>query len=98
MAEVLAEHQELFFETGTVVFENHDVVNALLQFFLVLLLEGVCVKHEEIAVIAADPGHAVVHAAAEQPVTRGLTHYLRLQGLRVKHVQLVALASRVDDT
>ena len=78
MAEVLAENEELFFEPGAVVLEDHDVVDALLQLLLVLLLERVHVEHEQVPVVAADPRQLVVHEAAEQPVARCLPDYLGL--------------------
>lgn len=43
---MLAENEEILFEASAVVLEDHDVVDALLQLFLVFLFKSVDVKYK----------------------------------------------------
>ena len=66
MAEVLSEDEVLFFNACRVVFVDLNIVNALLQFLIVLLLKCVDVEHKQVAIIASDPSKVVMDAAAEK--------------------------------
>lgn len=97
VAEVLAKNKELFFDTIVLVFKELDVVDALLQLFVVLLFEGVNVEDKEVAVVAPNPRQFLVHSTAEQPVAASLPHQYRVQVL-VIHMQFVAFAARKNES
>ena len=65
----------------------------MLQFLVILFLESINVKYEEMAVVAADPGEVVVDTAAKQSMTGCLFHSDGLQRLSVINMQLVTFAS-----
>lgn len=65
MPKVLAKHQEFFLDLRTVVLKDHNVVDALLQLFLVFLFKSIDIKYKKMAIVAADPREVVVHTAAE---------------------------------
>ena len=74
---------------------QHDVVNALLQLLVVLLLERVEVEHKQMAIVASNPAQLVVDLDAEESMARSFLHDDSPQVLIV-HMQLVAFASGKD--
>ena len=92
MSKVLAEDQKLFFYAIVFIFKKLDIINALLQFFIVFFLKSIDIKDEKMPIIATYPRQVIVHSAAEKTMARRFFHNNRAQFL-VIHMQLVALAS-----
>ena len=65
MAKVLAKNKELLLYPVLLVFEELDIVNALLKLFVVLLLKCINIEDEKVAVVTADPGKTLMHSATE---------------------------------
>jgi len=95
VTEMLTEDYELFLDTILIVFKDLNVVDALLQFLVILLFKSVNIENKEMAIVAADPRQIVVHSTAEKPMTTRLLDYYGTQVLII-HMQLVAFASRED--
>ena len=55
VTEVLTKDEELFANTVIFVLEKLNVVDTLLQFFVVLLFKSVNVKDKQVAIVTADP-------------------------------------------
>ena len=55
VTKVLAEDEELFANTIILVLKKLNVVDSLLQFFVVLLFKSVNVKDKQVAIVTADP-------------------------------------------
>ena len=94
---MLTEDYELFFETILIIFENLNVVDALLQLLVILLFKSIDIENKEMSIVAADPRQPIVHSTAEKPVATRLLHNYSAQVL-VIHMQLVAFASGEDQT
>ena len=92
MAEVLSKDQILLLDTAAVILKDLNIVNALLESLIVLLLERVDVEDEQVSVIAANPSHVIVHSATEKSMAARFLHNNRAQVL-VVDMQLVAFAS-----
>lgn len=75
---MLTENQKFFLDSGTVVFENHDVVDTLLELLLVFLLKCIDVKDKQVPIVASDPRKVVVHAATEKAMARCFPYDLGL--------------------
>lgn len=95
MTEVLAKDNEFFCNAIVFILKQLDIVDTLLQLLVVLFLKRIDIEHEEVAIVAADPGEIVMNSTTEKPMTTGLFHNNGAQVL-VIHVQLVALAPRKD--
>ena len=71
------------------------VIDSLLKLLIVLLLESVQVKYEEVAIIASNPAHLSMDSHAEQSMPRSLLHN-HCSKFLVIHMQLVTFASGED--
>ena len=65
MAKVLTKNKELLLYPVLLVFEELDIINALLKLFVVLLLKCINIEDEKVAVVTADPGKTLMHSATE---------------------------------
>lgn len=92
VTEMLTEDYELFLDTILIVFKDLNVVDALLQFLVILLFKSVDIENKEMTIVAADPSQIVVHSAAEKPMAARLLHDYSAQVLII-HMQLVSFAS-----
>ena len=97
MTKVLAKDNEFLLDAILVIFEDLDIVNSLLKFLIIFLLKGIDIEDKKVAIVASDPGEIIVHAAAEKSMPTRLFHNDCAKVL-VVHVELVALASREDQS
>lgn len=65
MAEMLAKNEILFLVASGVVFVHHYVIDTLLQFALLFLLESLHVKNEEMTIVTANVDEALMNQATE---------------------------------
>ena len=69
MAKVLSKNKELFLDSVVLVFEELDIVNTLLQLFIIFLFESIHIKNEKVAIVTTDPREIIMHTATEQAVS-----------------------------
>ena len=93
MTKVLTKDQKLFLDAIVLIFKKLDIVDTLLQLFIVFFLKSIDIEDEKMPIVAADPGQVIVHSAAEKTMTRRLLHDNRAE-LLVIHMKLVPLATR----
>lgn len=95
MPKVLAKDNEFFLNSVELVLEDLDIVNALLELLVVFLLECIDIKHEQVSIVAADPGEIFMHSTAEKAMATRLLHYDRTEVLII-NMELVAFPARED--
>mmetsp|Transcript_23175 Transcript_23175/g.30897 ORF Transcript_23175/g.30897 Transcript_23175/m.30897 type:complete len:227 (-) Transcript_23175:1357-2037(-) len=93
VAEVLPEDDKLLFCAPLLILKDLDIIDTLLQLFVVFLLKGVDIEDEKVAIVAADPSQILVDSTAEKPVATRLLHDDGAQ-LLIIHMELVALPAR----
>ena len=92
---MLTKDQKFLFYAIVLVLEQLDIIDTLLQFFVIFFLKGVDIKDKKVAIVAAYPSQIVVHAATEKTVAGRLLYDYRAE-LLVINVQLVAFTARED--
>ena len=81
VAEVLTEDKKLFLDAIVLIFKKLDIVDTLLQLFIVFFLKSIDIEDEKMPIVAADPGQVIVHAATEKTMARRLLHDNRAEFL-----------------
>ena len=92
---MLTKDQKFLFYAIVLVLEQLDIIDTLLQFFVIFFLKGVDIKDKKVAIVAAYPSQVVVYATAEKTVARCFLYYDGAQ-LLIIDMQLIALASGKD--
>lgn len=92
VAKVLSKNKELFLDSVVLVFEELDIVNTLLQLFIIFLFESIHIKNEKVAIVTTDPREIIMHTATEQAVSWSLFHN-DCAKLLVVNMHFVALTS-----
>ena len=93
VAKMLSKNKEFFFDTVVLVFEELDIVNTLLQLFIIFLFESIYIKNEKVAIVTTDPCKIIMHTATKQAVSWSLLHNDCAQ-LLVVNMHFVTFTSR----